>query len=178
MSPGRDRSPAWNEASWTRHTEQEVLIDLAEWADAAGCERLTRYRCAVTSGLWTVLESTPIARDGSGRKALMRGLVRVAERMLEPLSEGLPAPGVVADFAFRLPSRSAAASSRSLRVHAERSSDGALYVSIGLRADFDVHPLESAEGAKTGRSSVASIGGRGCVRPPSTAAQLVDVSSS
>jgi hypothetical protein len=135
-------SAAWNEATWARATEHEILIDLAEWADAAGRARLTSYRCAVTSALWTLLEMG-IATDSAGLELRIRSLVRAADRILQPLAaRRLSPPGVVADFAVQLPSRSGAPSGHPLRLHAERSTDGALFVSIGLRSDFSAHPLE------------------------------------
>ena len=145
MSPIRDvqESPrAWTESRWARATERELLIDPAEWAGAARCERPASYRCGITSGLWTLLEARATSAPAVLRSRI-RPLVRAAERILRPLSAaGLGAPGIVADFALLLPSRSGAPSGCSLRLHAERSPDGALFVSIGLRTDFSAHPLE------------------------------------
>ncbi len=141
-------APSWTEAKWASCTEQELLIDLAEWADAAGCERLTSYRCALTSPLWTLLEAAPApARARSaGLDRHLRSILRAADRILPGLPSDLAAPGAVVDFAVLLPSRSGAPSGRSLRLHAERATGGALFVSIGLRADFSVHPLERTAG--------------------------------
>jgi hypothetical protein len=137
-----ERPAAWNEATWARTTEQEILIDLAEWADAAGRARPTSYCCGVTNALWTLLE-TGLPEDPARLESRIRPLVRAIERILQQIpAESLSAPGAVADFSAPMPSRTGAPAGRPLRLHAERGGEGALFVSIGLPTDFDLHPLE------------------------------------
>ncbi len=138
--------PAWSSSLWSRCTEQELLIDLDEWARAAGREPLTRFRCAVTAPLWTLLETVPFEEARHQRlEARLCHLARSAQLVLERALKRLPgeplAPGVVADFAFPLRSRSEDPPGCPLRLHVERSAEGPLFVTLGRRDDFTTHPL-------------------------------------
>ena len=138
--------PAWSSSLWSLCTEQELLIDLDEWADAAGREALTRFRCAVTPRLWTLLETVPFEEARHQRfEARLCHLARSAQLVLDRVRKRLPgeplAPGVVADFAFPLRGRSEDPPSCLLRLHVERSAEGPLFVTLGRRDDFTTHPL-------------------------------------
>jgi hypothetical protein len=138
--------PAWSASLWSRCTEQELLIDLEEWARATGRPALTRFRCAVTPRLWTLLETVPFEEARQERlEARLCHLARSAQRMLERLPGEPPAPGVVADFAFPLRGRSEDPPGCLLRLHVERSAEGPLFVTLGRRDDFTIHPLGRGE---------------------------------
>jgi hypothetical protein len=140
-------SPAWSSSLWSRCTEQELLIDLEEWARAAGREPLTHFRCAVTPRLWTLLETVPFEEARHQRlDARLCHLARSAQRVLERLPGEPCAPGVVADFAFPLRGRSDDPPACLLRLHVERSDEGPLFVTLGRREDFTTHPLGQAPG--------------------------------
>jgi hypothetical protein len=162
---------AWTASVWKRCTDQELLIDLEEGAGAAGREALTRHRCAVTSRLWTLLETFRFPEARQPRlEARLGHLVRTAQvvldRFLGALAESEPvAPGAVLDFALPLRCRSDAPPVCPLRMHVERGPDGSLFVTLGLREDFAVHPLAALTSE---RPPLPLLGtpGRGSVTAP------------
>ena len=137
-------SPRWSLASWARCTEEEILIDLAEWAAANGCEPLTSYRCALTAELWTLVQNVPFSEVSTPLELRLRPLIRAARHALDRLLKSLPhgpvAPGASADFSFPLRRRSEHPAGCHLRIHAEES-EGHLFVTLGMCGDFGTHPL-------------------------------------
>jgi len=135
----------WNEAARAALLDDETLIDLAEWSQAEGLDRLTGHDTALTLRLWERLEAIPyceVLRTSFAER--LRGVVRAAgralDRLLKTAVEGEPLAPV--DFVVGLRSRATDPACCTLRLHAELAPSGQLRVTLGMPADYCAHPME------------------------------------
>jgi hypothetical protein len=165
--------------AWDELVDREVLIDLAEWAEARGCEPLAHHRCAVTGDLWTQLERIPFRQ--MGRTSLderVRALHRCASRALKRALLDLPSRRlplrIGLDFAAPIvcsPGRSASI----LRLHAVVTFGAPIALVIDLpRANRAPGARPTCQVAESASLAAFHQLLRGARRPSMTAPRLVD----